>query len=40
MRGGVSYEEILNMGPDEREIIAEISKENVETATKTKMPYF
>jgi hypothetical protein len=40
MRGGVSYEELMQMGATEREIIAEIAKENAETTKKTLLPYF
>ena len=40
MRGGVSYEELMQMGATEREIIAEIAKENAETTKKTQLPYF
>jgi hypothetical protein len=40
MRGGVSYEEIMQMGAVERELIAEIAKENAETTKSTKLPYF
>lgn len=40
MRGGLSYEQAVNLGIDERKIISEIIKENLETTKKTGMPYF
>ena len=40
MRGGVSYEDVLNMSEDEREIISKIVEENLETTKKTSMPFF
>lgn len=40
MRGGVSYEDILNMSITEREALAEIVEENLETTKKTQMPFF
>jgi hypothetical protein len=40
MRGGVSYEEVMNMSSSERKMINEIIKENLETTKNTKMPFF
>ena len=40
MRGGVSYEDILNMSFQERENITEIINENLETTKKTQLPFF
>jgi hypothetical protein len=40
MRGGVTYEDILNMSPAERESIAKIVEDNLETTKKTQMPFF
>ena len=40
MRGGVSYEDILNMSSDERTIINTIIEENLDTTKKTQMPFF
>jgi len=40
MRGGVSYEDILNMSIQERDAITEIINENLETTKKTQMPFF
>ena len=38
MRGGVTYQESLVMSAEERKIIADIIKENLETAKKTGQP--
>jgi len=40
MRGGVSYEDVLNMSIQERDAISEIINENLETTKKTQMPFF
>jgi len=40
MRGGVSYEDILNMSSYERTQINEIVKSNLETTKKTNIPFF
>lgn len=40
MRGGVSFKEILELSIQEREIIAEIIKENLEIAKESKMPFW
>ena len=40
MRGGVSYEDILNMSDDERNAIAKIVEENLETTKKSQLPFF
>jgi len=40
MRGGLTYEEAANLGSDEREMINQIIKENLETTKKSKMPFF
>jgi len=37
---GLSYAEIMNMSWDEREIIGEIIKENLETTKKTGLSFF
>jgi hypothetical protein len=37
---GLSYSEGMNMSADEREIIAEIIKENLETTRKSGLPFF
>ena len=40
MRGGVSYEDILNMSEEERIIISKIVEENLDVTKKTSMPFF
>ena len=40
MRGGASYEDILNMSNDERNAITAIIESNLETTKNTKMPFF
>jgi len=40
MRGGLTYDEAFNLGIQEREIINEIIKDNLETTKKSKMPFF
>lgn len=40
MRGGVSYEDVLNMSSDERVAINKLIEENLDTTKKTQMPFF
>jgi hypothetical protein len=40
MRGGISYDDAMMLGPQEREIIADIVKENMETTKKSGLPFF
>ena len=40
MRGGASYEDILNMSISERESIEKIIEDNLETTKKTQLPFF
>ena len=40
MRGGVTYEEAMNMSQNERAIINDIIKENYETTKKSGLPHF
>ena len=40
MRGGVSYQEALNMGVEERKMCADIVKDTLETTKKTGQPFF
>ena len=39
MRGGVSYEDVLNMSDFERQSLSQIVDENLETTKKTQMPF-
>ena len=40
MRGGVTYQEALNMSMEERKIVANIVKDNLETTKKTGRDFF
>ena len=40
MRGGVTYQEIVNMSGPEREMMGKLIKENLETAKKTGQPFW
>jgi hypothetical protein len=40
MRGGLSYEQALGLGADERKIIGELIKDNLETTKKSGLPFF
>jgi hypothetical protein len=37
---GLSYSEAMNLSWEEREIVGEIIKENLETTKKTGLPFF
>jgi hypothetical protein len=40
LRGGGSYEDVLNMSFNERNMVAELIKTNLETTQKSKLPFF
>ena len=40
MRGGASYESIMMMSSNERQIISELIKENMEITKKSGLPHF
>lgn len=40
MRGGSTYEDVLNMSFQERKLINSLIKENMETTQKSKLPHF
>jgi len=40
MRGGITWQEVLNLSPDDREIAGRLVKENLETTKKTGQPFF
>tara|TARA_B100001057_G_C22261361_1_gene723383 strand:+ start:118 stop:294 length:177 start_codon:yes stop_codon:yes gene_type:complete len=40
MRGGVTYQEALNMSLDERKIVGNIVKDNLETTKKSGRDFF
>lgn len=37
---GMGYSEAMSLGPEEREIVAEIIKDNLETTKKSGLPFF
>ena len=40
MRGGASYEDMLNMSTEERKAIANLREENFDTTKKSGLPFF
>jgi hypothetical protein len=40
MRGGLTYDEAMQMGQSDRAIINDIVKENLETTKKSGLPFF
>ena len=40
MRGGMTYEQILNLSWEERVQINDLIKDNLETTKKTNLPFF
>lgn len=40
MRGGATYEDILNMSEPERNAISKIIEGNLETTKNSKLPFF
>jgi hypothetical protein len=40
MRGGLSYDQALQLSTSERKIISELIKENLETTKKSGLPFF
>lgn len=40
MRGGLSLEEAYYLCPEDRELIADLIEENLDTTKKTSMPFF
>ena len=40
MRGGATYDDILQMSWTERTAISALIKENMETTNKTRLPFF
>ena len=40
MRGGITYEQVLQLSSAERTMIADLAKENLETTKKTNLPFF
>ena len=40
LRGGATYEDVLNMSPEELKNANEIIEENLETTKKAQIPFF
>jgi len=40
MRGGITWQEALNLSPEERSVLAQLVKENMDTTKKTGHPFF
>jgi hypothetical protein len=40
MRGGVTLQEAYHMSPDERSILGQLVKENMDTTKKSGLPFF
>lgn len=40
MRGGITYDQVMQLGFKERAMIAKLAKENIETTKKTNLPFF
>ena len=40
MRGGLTYEDAMALSPEEREIIAQIVKENMKVTKESGLPFF
>ncbi len=40
MRGGITYQDALNMSTQERIAVNEIIENNLETTKKTQLPFF
>jgi len=40
MRGGLPYDQAMQLGINERKIISEIVKDNMETTKKSGLPFF
>jgi hypothetical protein len=40
LRGGATYNDVMNMSSQERRLISDLAKENIETTKKSNLPYF
>ena len=40
MRGGINWQDALNLSPEERKIVSQLVKENMDTTKKTGQPFF
>jgi hypothetical protein len=40
MRGGITYDQVMQLSAAERKMIGELAKENIETTKKSGLPWF
>jgi hypothetical protein len=40
MRGGITYDQAMNLSAGERKLIGELIKDNLETTKKSGLPFF
>jgi hypothetical protein len=40
MRGGITYDQVMQLSYAERNMISDLAKENIETTKKTQLPWF
>jgi hypothetical protein len=40
MRGGITYDQVMQLSAVERKMISDLAKENIETTKKTNLPWF
>jgi len=40
MRGGISLDEMFQLGPSDRTLIEKIIEDNIKTTNETRMPFF
>jgi hypothetical protein len=40
MRGGITYDQVLQLSAGERQMISSLAKDNIETTKKTNLPWF
>jgi hypothetical protein len=40
MRGGATYEDVMQMSHQERKLVSDLIKDNLETTKSSKLPFF
>jgi hypothetical protein len=40
MRGGITYDQVLQLSSSERSMISDLAKDNMETTKKSGLPFF
>jgi hypothetical protein len=40
MRGGITYDQVMQLSATERKMIGDLAKENIETTKKSGLPWF